>query len=81
MIRLNSPNLNYLVITGMILLYCGGIGFVIPVTYHQAVPPICMVSKLANSLCVEYEVNAFVSIVKNMDADIWVYIWLWNHSR
>ena len=44
LIRLNSPNLNYLVIAGMILLYCGGIGFVIPATDHQAVPPICLVA-------------------------------------
>ena len=42
LIRLNSPNLNYLIIGGMILLYFGGIGFVIPATDNRAVPPICL---------------------------------------
>ena len=43
LIRLNSPNLNYLIIVGTSLLYCGGIGFVIPTLDPQSVPPICLV--------------------------------------
>ena len=43
MIRLNSPNLNYLMIAGAIMVYLGGVGFVIPTQTPRAVIAMCTV--------------------------------------
>ena len=45
LIRLISPNLNYLMIIGTSLMYCSGIAFVIPVDTPSVVRSFCFVSE------------------------------------
>lgn len=45
LIRLNSPNLNYLMIIGICLVYLGAIIFAIPSTNPQVVVLFCLVSE------------------------------------
>ena len=44
LIRLSSPNLNYLMIIGTLLMYCSGFAFVIPTASPPAVITFCFVS-------------------------------------
>lgn len=45
LIRLSSPNLNYLLIIGMILMYLSGIALVIPMTLPPIVSTVCLVNE------------------------------------
>ena len=45
LIRLSSPNLNYLLIIGMLLMYISGIAFVTPMTLPPVVSTICLVKE------------------------------------
>ena len=47
MIRLNSPKLNYLMITGVIIVYIGCIIFVIPTLNPGVIPILCTVCILS----------------------------------
>ena len=44
LIRLTSPNLNYLMVIGTSLMYCSGISFVIPAETRLMVLTLCFVS-------------------------------------
>ena len=44
LIRLSSPNLNYLLIIGTLMMYCSGIAFLIPTVNLSAVIGLCFVS-------------------------------------
>ena len=46
LIRLSSPNLNYLIIAGMLMVYCAGIAYAIPRINAQATLSLCFVSTL-----------------------------------
>ena len=43
LIRLDSPNLNYLIIFGTIVIFIGGVFFVMPVLSSSALPALCVV--------------------------------------
>ena len=43
-VRLISPNLNYITIIGAIFLYMSVLGFVFPTTKPQVLTPVCHVS-------------------------------------
>ena len=45
-IRLSSPNLNYILILGVCLVYLTGIVFVIPTNDPMVLPGLCMVSSI-----------------------------------
>ena len=56
LIRLSSPNLNYILIFGIALVYMTGIIFIIPSSDPMALPALCIVSAIQyhTILCYAY---------------------------
>ena len=54
LIRLSSPNLNYLIIVGSLLVYSSAIGFAVPVWNEPSVLTFCFVSKTSSDIVLSY---------------------------
>lgn len=87
-IRLNSPNLNYLLILGAVLIYLTGIVFVIPTNDPGVLPALCIVSSCTEFHLIELHVFSYSYIIDVCPNFFYVgaclvsfcrvFLWIWN---